>query len=61
MTADSKAQKAAEMLRRYCSERGCNAECCFYNRLSATCQLKVKAPENFPSKKQAYNNESPSK
>ena len=50
MTADAKAIKAAETLRRYCSERGCNAECVFYNRISATCQLKVKAPENFPAK-----------
>lgn len=50
MTADNKAIKAAETLRRYCAERGCNADCCFYNRLSATCQLKVKSPENFPTK-----------
>ena len=50
MTADAKAIKAAETLRRYCSERGCNAECVFYNRISATCQLKVKAPECFPVK-----------
>jgi len=50
MTSDKKAIAAAETLRRYCAERGCNAECCFYNRLSATCQLKVKSPENFPSK-----------
>lgn len=47
---DKKAQAAAETIRRYCAERGCNAECCFYNRLSATCKLKVKAPENFPHK-----------
>lgn len=50
MTADTKAIKAAETLRRYCAERGCNAECVFYNRYSATCKLKVKAPENFPVK-----------
>lgn len=50
MTADSKALKAAETLRKYCRERGCNADCVFYNRISATCQLKVKAPENFPVK-----------
>lgn len=48
MTADAKAIKAAETLRRYCSERGCNADCVFYNRLSATCQLKVKSPDCFP-------------
>lgn len=47
MIADKKAIKAAETLRRYCSERGCNVECVFYNRLSATCQLKVKSPEHF--------------
>ena len=50
MVSDAKAIKAAELIRKYCSERGCNAECCFYNRLSATCQLKVKAPENYPAK-----------
>lgn len=51
MTADAKAVKAAETLRRYCSERGCNADCVFYNRLSATCQLKVKSPEYYPENK----------
>lgn len=49
MISDEKAIKAAETLRRYCSERGCNAECWFYNKLSATCQLKVKSPENYPA------------
>ena len=49
MISDAKAIKAAETLRRYCSERGCNAECYFYSKLSATCALKVKAPENFPA------------
>ena len=49
MTSDAKAIKAADTLRRYCSERGCNAECYFYSKLSATCALKVKAPENFPA------------
>lgn len=55
MTADSKAIKAAETLRKYCAERGCNADCCFYNRLSATCQLKVKSPECFPAKIKIQN------
>lgn len=51
MVADTKALKAAETLRKYFRERGCNADCVFYNRYSGTCQLKVKAPENFPEKK----------
>lgn len=55
MIADKKAIAAAETIRRYCAERGCNAECCFYNQLSATCQLKVKAPENFPAKIKIQN------
>lgn len=50
MISDAKAIKAADTLRRYCSERGCNAEFVFYNRLSATCKLKVKSPENYPEK-----------
>ena len=57
MTADAKAIKAAETLRRYCSERGCNADCVFYNRLSATCQLKVKSPECYPAKSGGVNGE----
>lgn len=58
MISDAKAIKAAEALRRYCSERGCNAECVFYNRLSATCQLKVKSPDCFPVKDGGVHRES---
>jgi hypothetical protein len=49
MVGDTKAQKAAETLRRYCAERGCNADCIFYSRISATCKLKVKSPDCFPA------------
>lgn len=49
LTSDKKAQAAAETLRRYCSERGCNNTCIFYSKYSGICKLKVKAPENFPA------------
>ena len=49
MVGDSKAQKAAETLRRYCAERGCNTACVFYSIISATCKLKVKSPDCFPA------------
>ena len=45
---DDKAIRAAELLRQYCSERGC-ADCVFWLQSGRFCTLmSVKVPASFP-------------
>lgn len=55
MTSDAKAIKAAETLRRYCSERACNDTCIFYSKYSGICKLKVKSPDCFPREEKTHD------
>lgn len=50
--SDKKAIAAMRLIRRYCGERPCNAECVFCSDVSGACTLKVRSPEQFTTKEE---------